>query len=122
MKYKAAICLSAAMLSVMPVSSAYAWGPHDRWGHGGPLVGIIALGAAAVVGTAAILTAPVNALAAAAPPAYYPPQQPAYAPPQAYYAPQPAYYARPAYYAAPPAYYAQAPAYYAPAPAYYYGR
>jgi len=99
MKSKAAvICALAAVIAIAPLSPASA---HDRW-HGGPLFGLFALGAAAVVGTAAILTAPINAIAAA--------------PPQAYYAPPPQYYAqqRVVYAAPPPVYYQQAPVYYTP--------
>jgi hypothetical protein len=113
---KAIPCLLAAVMAVAPISSASA---HDGWHHHGegPVVGLFALGALAVVGVATILTAPVRAIADA--PAY---------PPQGYYPPQPGYYPQQqAYYQQPPVYYApqpvyvQAPAYYPPR-GYYYGR
>ena len=102
-KYKAAtIGACAAMaLAAAPVAPASAHGYH----HGGLIFGLAALGAAAVVGAATIVTAPVRALAA-----------PFYGPAPGYYAPGPAYYA-PA-----PQYYAPQSNYYAPPPGYYYGR
>lgn len=78
MKSKAVtICALAAMIALAPFSPASA---HDRWhAHGGPLIGLFALGTAAVVGVATILTAPITAIASAPPPrAYY-----AYTPPTA---------------------------------------
>jgi len=118
MKYKSvALYALAATMAMAPVSSAFAR-DHNHWGHGGPLVGLIALGTVAAVGVATILTAPINAMAAAAPqpqPYYAPP------PPQGYYAQQaPVYYNQPpVMYGAPVAYYAPAPVYYG-APRYYY--
>ncbi len=99
-----------AAIAIAPFAPASA---HDGWhrGHGGPGLGIFALGAAAVVGTAAILSLPFQAVAAAVP-------EPAPAP---YYPPQAAYYPPQQQYAPPQAYYAPQPVYYAPAPAYYYG-
>lgn len=105
--FRAAIigATSAIALAAAPVTPASAhWHHHD----GGVVFGLAALGTAAVVGAATILTAPVRALAAPvyAPPApaYYAP----YAPPPVYYAPPPAYS-----YAPPP------PAAYYPPPGYY---
>jgi hypothetical protein len=104
--FRAAIigATSALALAAAPITPASAhW--HN---HGGVVFGLAALGTAAVVGAATILTAPVRALAAPvyAPPApaYYAP----YAPPPVYYAPPPAYS-----YAPPP------PAAYYPPPGYY---
>jgi hypothetical protein len=78
-------------VAAAPVNPAFA---HHR---GGPVFGLIALGAAVVTGAAIIATAPIRALAA---PVYYPP--PAYYPPApAYYAPPPAYYPPPGYYRPP---------------------
>ncbi|HUC67335.1 MAG TPA: hypothetical protein VMA53_17975 [Stellaceae bacterium] len=95
---------SAIALAAAPIAPASAHGHY----HGGVVFGLAALGTAAVVGAATILTAPVRALAAPvyAPPApaYYAP----YAPPPVYYAPPPAYS-----YAPPP------PAAYYPPPGYY---
>src|SRR5689334_13761919 len=84
---------AAAALAAAPVSPASAHGYH----HGGLVFGLAALGAAAVVGAATIVTAPVRILAA---PFYAPaPTYPAYYPPApAYYAPPPSYYGPPAYY------------------------
>jgi hypothetical protein len=102
-KYKAAIigACAAMALAAAPVALASAHGYH----HGGLIFGLAALGAAAVVGAATIVTAPVRLLAA-----------PFYGPGPGYYAPGPGYYA-PA-----PQYYAPQPYYYAPPPGYYYGR
>jgi hypothetical protein len=102
-KYKAAIigACAAIALAAAPVTPASAHGYH----HGGLIFGLAALGAAAVVGAATIVTAPVRVLAA-----------PFYAPGAAYYAPAPAYYAPP------PAYYAPPPSAYYPPPPGYYGR
>lgn len=90
----------AFALVASPLSSASA---HDH--HHGPV--FFGLAGAAVVGAAALLTAPFVIATApfrapvyAPPPAYYPPPAPApayYAPPPGYYAPPP-----PAYYAPPP--------------------
>jgi hypothetical protein len=92
---------TAIALAAAPITPASAhW--HN---HGGVVFGVAALGAAAVVGAATILTAPVRALAA---PVYAPPAPAYYAPPPAYYAPPPAYT-----YAPPP------PAAYYPPPGYY---
>jgi len=120
-----AIGALAVMMAIAPVSSALAH-DHDHWEHGGPLVGLFALGAAVVVGTAVILTAPINALAGPPPQAYYGPPPGYYAgPPPGYYAQAPyygqaPYYAQPrGVYAAPGGYYAQAPVYYPPPPGYY---
>ncbi len=110
---------AAATLAAAPLSPASA---HDHWGrrggHGGPGIFFPLAIAGAVVGTAAaIVTAPVRALAdAASAPVYAAP-----APAPVYAAPAPAYYAAPAPQA--PAYYApqqQAPAYYPPPPQAYY--
>jgi hypothetical protein len=88
---------AALALAVAPVAPASARPFH----HGGLFFGVAALGAAAVVAAATIVTAPVRVLAApiyAPAPAYYPPPAPAYyAPAPAYYAPAPAYYPPPAY-------------------------
>ena len=92
MKYRAAIigACTAVALAAAPLTPASA---HQH--HGGLVFGLAALGAAAVVGAATIVTAPVRVLAA-----------PFYAPGPAYYPPAPAYYAPPpAYYGAPPGYY-----------------
>src|SRR6516162_6338241 len=94
-KYKAAIigaCASVA-LAAAPLTPASAHSYH----HGWPVFGLAALGAAAVVGAATIVTAPVRVLAASfyAPgPAYYPPAPAYYVPPPAYYGPPPGYYGR----------------------------
>jgi hypothetical protein len=95
MKYKAAMigACAAVALAVTPLAPASAHSYH----HGWPVFGLAALGAAAVVGAATVVTAPVRVLAA-----------PFYAP-------------RPVYYPPAPAYYAPAPAYFGP-PAGYYGR
>jgi hypothetical protein len=108
--FKAALigATGAIALAAAPVTSASAhWHHHD----GGVVFGLAALGTAAVVGAATILTAPVRALAA-----------PVYAPAPTYYAP---YAPPPVYYAPPPVYsYAPPPAAYYPPPGYsaYYGR
>jgi hypothetical protein len=109
MKFRSAAIsvVVATAICAMPLSSASA---HEHWrGHGpGLLFGLAAVGAAAVVGVATIVTAPVRALAAV--PAYAPPPPVYAAPPPAYYAPPPAYYApAPVVYAAPPGYYVMAP-------------
>ena len=93
--YKAAIIgtCTAVALAAAPLTPASAHPHHYGW----PVFGLAALGAAAVVGAATIVTAPVRVLAA-----------PLYAPGPAYYPPAPAYYAPPpAYYGAPPGYYAR---------------
>lgn len=98
----------AFALVASPLSSASA---HDH--HHGPV--FFGLAGAAVVGAAALLTAPFVIATApfrapvyAPPPAYYPAPAPAYyAPPPTYYAPPPAYYAPP-----PPPAYSYAPGYY----------
>jgi hypothetical protein len=97
MTYKAVIigACAAVALAAAPLTPASAHGYH----HGGLVFGLAALGAAAVVGAATIVTAPVRVLAAP------------------FYPPGPAY---PAYYPPAPAYYAPPPAYYGPAG--YYGR
>ena len=103
MRTKLRYLFLATTMAIAPVSQASA---HDHWHHDGPIIGLAALGVAAVVGTAAILTAPVRAVEA----------------PVAYYPPQPVYPPAPAvYYAPPPVYYAAAPVYYGPG-GYYYGR
>ena len=95
-KYKAAIigaCVAVG-LAAAPITPASAHPYH----HGWPVFGLGALGAAAVVGAATIVTAPVRVLAApfyAPGPAYYPPAPAYYAPPSAYYyGPPPGYYGR----------------------------
>ena len=151
-KYKAATIASVLAIALLaaPISSAFANGRHHgAYGSYGVYYGgALALGlASAVVGTAAaLITAPIALLAAAAQaPVYYGGPAPAYpVAPTAYYgAPiAPAYYAprvAPAYsgppaasvyynapvapvYYGPPitaAYYAPRPAYYAPRPTYY---
>ena len=95
MKYKAAIigACAAVALAAAPVTPASAHGYH----HGWPIFGLAALGAAAVVGAATIVTAPVRVLAApfyAPGPAYYPPAPTYYPPPPGYYGPPPGYYGR----------------------------
>jgi len=79
MKYKAAIigACAAVGLAAAPITPASAH-PHH---HGWPVFGLAALGAAAVVGAATLVTAPVRVLAA-----------PLYGP--AYYPPPPGYYGR----------------------------
>ena len=91
-KYKAAIigACAAVALAAAPLTPASAHSYH----HGRPVFGLAALGAAAVVGAATIVTAPVRVLAA-----------PFYPPPPAYYPPAPAYYAPSGYYPPPPGYY-----------------
>jgi hypothetical protein len=104
--------VAAAAMVAAPVSPASA---HGYYRHGGgPIFGLAALAGAAVVGAAAIATAPFRALAA---PGYYGPPRAAYYAPGYYAAPPPQYYP-PQYYA--PQYYAPPPAYYAPPG--YYGR
>jgi hypothetical protein len=100
---------SAVALAAAPITPASAhWHHHD----GGVVFGLAALGTAAVVGAATILTAPVRALAA---PVYAPAPAPTYYAP---YAPPPIYYAPPPVYS-----YAPPPAAYYPPPGYYgYGR
>jgi len=94
--YRAAIvgACTAIALAGAPVAPASAHGYH----HGGPVYGLAALGVAAVVGAATIVTAPIRVLAApfyAPGPAYYYPPAPAYyGPPPAYYGPPPGYYGR----------------------------
>jgi hypothetical protein len=93
--YKAAIIgtCTAVALAAAPLTPASAH-PHR---YGWPVFGLAALGAAAVVGAATIVTAPVRVLAApfyAPGPAYYPPAPAYYAPPPAYYGPPPGYYGR----------------------------
>jgi hypothetical protein len=90
-KYRVAIigACAAVALAVGPVAPASAH-PHR---HGWPVFGLAALGAAAVVGAATIVTAPVRVLAAPFyAPAYYPPAPAYYAPPAGYYPPPPGYY------------------------------
>ncbi len=84
--------LAAAMLASAPLASAEA---HD--GGRGVGVGLGLLGAAAVVGSVAALTAGPPVAPVYAAPVYAPP-------PQVYYAPPPVVYAQP-YYAAPPVVY-----------------
>ena len=94
-KYRAVIvgACAALALTAVPLAPASAHSYH----HGWPVFGLATLGAAAVVGAATIVTAPVRVLAA-----------PFYPPPPAYYPPAPAYYSPPpAYYGAPPGYYAR---------------
>jgi hypothetical protein len=95
MTYKGVIigACAAVALAAAPLTPASAHGYH----HGGLVFGLAALGAAAVVGAATIVTAPVRVLAAPfypPGPAYYPPAPAYYAPPTAYYAPPPGYYGR----------------------------
>ena len=92
-KYRAAIVGACATLALAaaPVAPASAHSYH----HGWPVFGLAALGAAAVVGAATIVTAPVRVLAAP----FYPPAPASYPPAPAYYGPPPAYYgALPGYY------------------------
>jgi hypothetical protein len=94
-KFRAAVigACAAAALAAATVTPASAHGYH----HGWPIFGLAALGAAAVVGAATIVTAPVRVLAApfyGPGPAYYPPAPAYYAPPPAYYGPPPGYYGR----------------------------
>ena len=102
MRYKAAIfgACTAVSVAVAPAAPAAAHG----YGHPGLFFGLAALGAAAVVGAATIVTLPIRALAAP------------------FYGPGPVYAAAPVYYAPPPAYYPPPPAYYGPPPPGYYGR
>jgi hypothetical protein len=96
------IGIAACALAFAPLESdAHGW-HGGGWGHhgGGIGFGVAALGVAALATTAAIITAPFNAVTNA--PYYAPPPPPPA--PAAYYAPG----------------YAQAPAYYPPAPGYYY--
>jgi len=94
--YRAAIIGACAVvaLAAAPVAPASAHGYH----HGGLVFGLAALGAAAVVGAATIVTAPVRVLAAPfyapgpAYPAYYPPAPAYYAPPPGYHGPPQGYY------------------------------
>src|SRR5271166_3008664 len=96
--YRAAIigACAAVALATAPVAPASAHGYH----HGGLVFGLAALGAAAVVGAATIVTAPVRVLAAPfyapgpAYPAYYPPAPAYYTPPPSYYGPPQGYYGR----------------------------
>ena len=93
-KSRAAIigACAAVALAATPLKPAAAH-PH----HGGLVFGLAALGAAAVVGAATIVTAPVRVLAApfyAPGPVYYPPAPAYYAPPPGYYGPPPGYYGR----------------------------
>jgi len=99
--------ITGLALVAMPLSSASA---HGRRHDGGLIFGLAALGTAAVVGVATLVTAPVRALADASAPA------PVYAQPGYAYA-QPPVYA----YAPPPVYVTPAPVYAAP-PGYYYVR
>jgi hypothetical protein len=123
MKKNAALGLVAAtMMAIAPVAPASA---HDSWHHGGggdwhhgggwhhegPVLGLLGLGAAAVVGTLALATAPFNSPFYDRQPSYAPAYAPAYYAPRAYYAPPPQ-----------PVYYAPAPVYYSEPPVYYYGR
>ena len=71
-KYRAAIigACAAVALAVAPVAPASAHPHRDGW----PVFGLAALGAAAVVGSATIATAPVRVLGTPFyGPAYYPP-------------------------------------------------
>ena len=88
-KYRAAFLGACAVvaLAAAPLTPASAHSYH----HGWPVFGLAALGAAAVVGAATIVTAPVRVLAA---PFYYPPAPAYYAPAPGYYAPPPDYYGR----------------------------
>ncbi len=103
MRYNSTLiaAIAGVAMAVAPLSPASAHGHHH---DGGLLFGLAALGTAAVVGVATIVTAPVRALAEIPPPA------PGYAAP---------IYTAPAYSYAPPAAYAP-PAYYAPPVAAYY--
>ena len=106
----------AATLAITPMTAdAHGWhgGGH---GGGGLLFGIGAAVGALAVGTAMIVTAPINAIASApyysAPPAYY-----SQGPSPAYYQQQPS----PAYYQQQQqSYYQQPQPYYQPQPSYYY--
>jgi hypothetical protein len=93
-KYRAALVgtCAAVALAAAPVAPASAHSYH----HGWPVIGLAALGAAAVVGAATIVTTPVRVLAAPfyPPPAYYPPAPAYYSPPPAYYGAPPGYYGR----------------------------
>jgi hypothetical protein len=94
-KYSAAIIGACATVAfaVTPLAPTSAHPYH----HGWPVFGLAALGAAAVVGAATIVTAPVRVLAApfyAPGPVYYPPAPAYYAPAPAYYLPPPGYYGR----------------------------
>jgi hypothetical protein len=94
-KYRAALigACGAVALAAAPVAPAWAHSYH----HGWPVFGLAALGAAAVVGAATIVTAPVRVLATPfypAAPAYYPPPPAYYSPPPAYYGAPPGYYGR----------------------------
>jgi hypothetical protein len=94
-KYRAAIisACAAVALAAAPLTPASA----HPYRHGWPVFGLVALGAAAVVGAATIVTAPVRVLAApfyGPGPAYYPPAPAYYAPPPAYYGPPAGYYGR----------------------------
>ena len=109
MKRKTVGIIFSSLLAIAPLA------PASAHGHGGRNFGFFALGAAVVAGTAAIISAPFNAVAAVATP--YP--EPYYQPPQqAYYPPPVAYAPPPVYYAQAPAYYAE-PVYYAPRHRYY---
>jgi len=103
----------AAIFLATAVSSASARGFHHR--GPGPILGILGLAGAAVVGAATIATLPLRVIAGAGD--YGPPPnnyggQPAYGfgygPPPAAYPPPP-----------PPSYYQRDPRYYGPPPGYY---
>jgi hypothetical protein len=132
-----AVCIVAALLSVTQAAPAFAYG-RDWHGHGGgrggfhgggPILGLLGIGAAIGVGAVELATAPFQAIAAASGPGYdgggYAPQPQAYAQPQ-YASPQPQYAPQYAQAYPPQAYYAPPPVYYAPQPVYYgrpyYGR
>ena len=109
----AAICLAT------PVSSASARGFHHR--GPGPILGILGLAGAAVVGAATIATLPLRIIAGAGdygpPPDRYgdqPAYGPGYGPPPAAYPPPPSsYYQRdPRYYGPPQSYNGPPPGYY----------
>jgi hypothetical protein len=93
------VCSAAALaVAATPLAPASAHDWH-YYHHGGPILGVLGLGAAIVGTAAAIATAPLRAVA----PVYVAPPV-AYAPPPAYYYPPPYAYA-PGYYYAPRYYY-----------------
>jgi hypothetical protein len=96
MTYRSAVLSAAIAVSLLaaPMSSASAHGRDN-----GLVFGLAAVGAAAIIGVATLITAPIAIVTA-------PLRRPAYAPPPAYYAPPPR-----AYYAPPPGYYAPPPGY-----------
>ena len=129
--------IAGAVLTIAPISSAFAQHRHHHYGLFWPIAAAATLTAAVVGTAAAVITAPLALVAAAAnaPYAYYREPYvgpaavfngaPAYsAAPVTYYeAPARTVYAAPpspVYYAPPVRYYAPAPVYYAPPARYYY--